>query len=126
MLTKGDQLPHFTVAAHDGRRVAYADFWQRKNLLLVLADAAEPAGEGTYLDGVAKRLPELAGYDAACLITRDPVPGVPRPGIVIADRWGEIQTVMSRRAGEGPSIEELADWLSYVQSRCPECEGEAR
>jgi hypothetical protein len=123
MLTRGDQVPHFAVAATDGARVAYGDIWQRKNLLLVSLGAEEP---DRYAADVSSLGPRLAEYDTASVVTRDAIPGVPAPGVLIADRWGEVQAVIERRPSEGPSADDLIEWLSYVQRRCPECEGEWR
>jgi hypothetical protein len=50
-----------------------------------------------------------------------------RPGVLIADRWGEV--VFSDEApdvGALPTSQELLDWLTFVRNRCPECEGESR
>jgi hypothetical protein len=45
----------------------------------------------------------------------------------VADRWGEIVYIAGGvQVAELPSPHELADWVSYVQHRCPECEGEAK
>ena len=109
-LKPGDLVPHFFVRAIDGREVRYADIWQRQQLLLVCM------GPGGSED------PPLRAPDTAIVITHDHVRGVPRPGVLIADRWGEIHHV----ADDIPDSAELLSWLRYVQQRCPECEGEAR
>jgi hypothetical protein len=44
------------------------------------------------------------------------------PGLVVADRWGEIVHV----AREVPRVADVLDWLDHLEQRCPECEGEAR
>jgi hypothetical protein len=123
----GDSLPHFEVETLDGGHESYSRIWQRRHLLLVcLPD--EDIDEGRrYAAGLAARQPEIAACDAECLVTRQPVPGLQRPAAVVADRWGEIVFV----AGGGhvwdlPPVDDLLDWLRYVQNRCPECEGEAR
>jgi hypothetical protein len=126
MLQRGEQVPHFAVTTVDGRPVAYRDIWQRQNLLLVTAGADEPAGPGTWVARLASQAPAVASHDAVLVITRDLIPGIALPAVVVADRWGEIQTVLPRRVSEGPALGEILDWMSYVQSRCPECEGEAR
>ena len=127
MLQKGELLPHFSVASIAGERFAYSDIWQRKNLVLVTVPHEESNGSTTYLAQFAIGTPELTGDDTACLITRDSIPGVPAPGVVVADRWGEIHHVTNAaRVEDLPSFNELVDWLRYVQSQCPECEGEAK
>jgi hypothetical protein len=60
-------------------------------------------------------------------MTRAPITGVPRPGVVIADRWGEIYSVVNARsAPELPTVEDLLEWFRYIRHACPECEGEAK
>jgi len=128
MLQKGELLPHFSVTSIAGERFAYSDIWQRKNLVLVSLPHEESKGSTTaYLAQLAIGTSELTGDDTACLITRDSIPGVPAPGVVVADRWGEIHHITHAAHVEDlPSFHELVDWLRYVQSQCPECEGEAK
>ena len=72
------------------------------------------------------QISELTGDDNAFVITRDRVSGLPSPGVVVADRWGEIQYVADAAGVDDlPSPQELIEWLQYVQSQCPECQGEA-
>jgi hypothetical protein len=127
MLQKGELLPHFSVRSIAGERFAYSDIWQRKNLVLVSLSHEESKGSTTYLAQLAIGMSELTGDDTACLITKDSIPGVPAPGVVVADRWGEIHHVThAARVEDLPSFQELVDWLRYVQSQCPECEGESK
>jgi hypothetical protein len=110
-----------------GERFAYSDIWQRKNLVLVSLPHEESDGSAKYLAQLAIGTSELTGNDTACLITRNSIPGVPAPGVVVADRWGEIHHVThAARVEDLPSLHELVEWLRYVQSQCPECEGEAK
>jgi hypothetical protein len=127
MLQKGELLPHFSVTTVAGERFAYSDIWQRKNLVLVSLPHEESDGSAKYLAQLAIGTSELTGNDTACLITRNSIPGVPAPGVVVADRWGEIHHVThAARVEDLPSLHELVEWLRYVQSQCPECEGEAK
>jgi hypothetical protein len=126
MLHRGESVPRFVVARLDGSRVSYADIWQKKNLLLV-ALADDDSDESTaYARALAERMPDLTAHETACVITRDPIPGVQRPGIVIADRWGEIYCVVGGAIEDLPDADDLVEWLRFVQSQCPECQGEAR
>jgi peroxiredoxin len=48
--------------------------------------------------------------------------GHPATAIYITDRFGEVFAVY--RAAEGqamPSVREIAEWLSFINSQCPEC-----
>jgi hypothetical protein len=120
-------MPHFSVTSSDGRVVSYRDFWQRKHLLLVmLSDAASPAARG-YVEHVGRALEDLASTDIVTVVTTEAVDGLPRPGVAIADRWGEIAMVAEAAGVEGlPDPAALVEWLKYVEHQCPECEGEAR
>jgi hypothetical protein len=127
MLHRGESVPGFDVARHDGSRVSYADRWQKKNLLLVaLADADDFDRSVAYARTLDERIPDLTAYETACVITRVPIPGVERPGIVIADRWGEIYFATGGPIEDLPDADGLIEWLRFVQSQCPECQGEAR
>jgi hypothetical protein len=72
-------------------------------------------------------MPEFSQHDTACVITRDHVPEIPSPGVVVADRWGEIVHIAAGADVDGlPLPRELLEWTGYVQHQCPECEGEAK
>jgi hypothetical protein len=90
MLRRGDHVPHFSIRDLDGHEVAYDLIWQRQNLLLALIDPGDPDGAAAFADHLGGRLADLTAHDTACVVTRDVVAGAPSPGIVIADRWGEI------------------------------------
>lgn len=127
MLQPHDQVPQFTVATRDGAVVAYETLWQRKNLLLVLLPETEPEAAAEYAARLDAQLSELTANDTACIVTRDRVPAVPAPGVLVADRWGEIYFVArGERVADLPPVDDLLEWLRYVQHECPECQGEAR
>jgi hypothetical protein len=126
-LQSGDRVPHFTVASLDGSRASYSDLWQRENLLLLLLPGQPSGPESAYVAALRAREADWTSFDTACVITRDDLPGAPRPGVVIADRWGEIHLVQDARAvAELPPVDHLVEWLRYIAHKCPECEGEAR
>src|SRR3954470_23568490 len=118
-IARGAQLPHFEVTTIDGERFRYASIWQLKNLaLLTLGPEDEPG------PGIADLLARGAEFDAlksVCIVTRDSIASVPTPGVLIADRWGEVVHVET--TAELPTTTELLEWLDYVERRCPECEG---
>lgn len=124
-LRAGDLVPHFTVTAIDGTRVAYSAVWQRRNLLMV------SLGSGEGFDAYARALTAMSGdwheQETACVITRERIPGLPSPGVTIADRWGEIHVVAGFDSADvAPAPADLLDWVAHVRMKCPECEGEAR
>ena len=124
-LQRGDQLPHFTVRTVDGDEFSYSTIWQHANLVLVTLPTS--AGESRYASELSARESEFRNRKGACVITRDPVTGVPAPGAVVADRWGEVVHVATAVDENGlPTASELLEWLDYVERKCPECEGEAK
>lgn len=58
--------------------------------MLVSTGNSESGDVRETVSGLSQREDELAALETTCVITSDAVPGVPIPGIVIADRWGEI------------------------------------
>jgi hypothetical protein len=121
-----DQVPHFDIVDVDGRRVAYRELWQRRHLLLILLPD-DPRDDADYRQALATKMSELSAYETAVVITRMPVDGAPRPGVVVADRWGEIQWIAGGDGREQlPPVSEIVEWLRFVQMQCPECQGETR
>jgi hypothetical protein len=127
MWMRGDRVRHFEVDDVDGTRVQYAAIWQRQHLLLVsLRDAATPDAKA-FRAALADRAADIAAYDARLVVTTDPIDDVPRPGVVVADRWGEIAfTAGAASVADLPPVDELVEWVRFVQCACPECEGEVR
>lgn len=119
LLRSGDAFPHVPLHGRDGTIVDYRTIWQRRNLLLVLLP---PAGEDDYLGELDAQAAELAAHDTAVIVTRAGVPGAPTPGIVGADRWGEIFLVSDRLL---PATEVIG-WLRYAQMQCSACWGDGR
>jgi hypothetical protein len=127
MLAPGDMVPHFQVTNSDGAVVAYSSIWQRRNLVLVTLSATASQQSCDYVSQLADYMPEFRKHDAACVVTRDHVPGCPTPGVVIADRWGEIvQVAAAPDIADLRGPRELLEWIEYLQNQCPECQGEAR
>ena len=126
MLQRGDRMPHVVVHGLDGAEVRYADIWQHRNLLLVVLPE-DDAGFAQYACEVRDRTADIAATETVTVLTRDEVPAAPRPGLLIADRWGEIYFVVgARQPSDLPPMDELLDWLRYVQHECPECQGEVK
>ena len=126
-LRRGDLIDQFEVTTVDGSRFTYASVWQHKNLVLIALPDRDCVTGRSYESAVHDRMAEFNARNTACVVTREPVPGLPRPGALVADRWGEILFVRSPADLAGlPSVAELADWIDYAEIRCPECEGEAK
>ena len=127
MLQRGDLVPHVTIRTLDGETVAYSTIWQHRSLVLIALPDADSDAARRYVDHVSGRLQEFRDAATACLITRDPIAGLPSPGVVVADQWGEIALVAAAAdAGGLPSADELLEWIDYVRRQCPECQGETR
>jgi hypothetical protein len=126
MLQKRDLMPMFTATNRvDGRPVDYRDVWQRRNLVLIsIPPTLITTPEAEPFLAYARASPQ---HDTTFVVTSDTLPGVPSPGAVIADRWGEIYYVAAGdKVVDLPAPDALADWLQFVQQECPECQGEAR
>jgi hypothetical protein len=122
-LRRGDLLPHFTVRTLAGDVVDYrTSMWQRRTLALVMLGEIEPDAD---LSTRVEALNALTADDNVCVVTRDAIDGAPSPGIIVADRWGEIVHVgVASSVCDLPTVAELAEWLEHLAQRCPECEGE--
>lgn len=124
MLQQGDSVPHVDVRQIDGKRMSYSDVWQHRNLVLVVTGDDDSAPVAETITGLQTRASQIAELETVIVITADNVPGVSRPGIVIADRWGEICHVADRSAWLDATG--IIEWLEFLQHKCPECEGEAK
>ena len=123
MLKRGDSVPHFALRTVGGQPINYSTIWQRKNLILVTL----PHADAEYASQLTARLPEFKDRNTECVVTREAMPQIPAPGVVVADRWGEIVfSATADRVSGLPPPEDLLDWIDYIQNRCPECEGEAK
>lgn len=124
-LHRGDTVPHVEVETVTGEKFNYTTIWQRKPLVLVALGTS--SADESYGSDLSARAAEFSGRDTECVITRDDVGGLRTPGVLIADRWGEVVHVAEAAScAQLPSCDELIEWIEYVRRRCPECEGEAR
>ena len=129
VLRRRDGMPHFEVTTIDGQRVRYADLWQHSNLVFVSVDSRDDP----YGRSLAAHADDFAATETALVVSTEPITGVPTPGVVVADQWGEIAYVfdahhpdearrLDRRGTTPlPSERELLDWVNFVRMRCPEC-----
>jgi hypothetical protein len=126
-LQRGDPVPHFRVVTVDDQTVQYSTIWQRRNLVLVTLIDTDSAPSRRYVSQLSAATPAFQRHETECVITRDVVAGVASPSVVIADRWGEILCVASASSvPDLPRLPEILEWAAYLQTRCPECEGETR
>jgi len=127
MLVPGDAVPHFEVRTLEGKLFNYSSIWQHKNLLLVTLPTADAGSTDDYVTELSTRLQHLGDQDLEFVITRDLIPGVSDSAVLVADRWGEVvYTAAEPAAADLPALQEVLEWVNYLNNRCPECEGEAR
>ena len=127
MLQRGDSVPHFAVRTIGEELFSYSTIWQRRNVVVLVIPEAESESPGSYVSRFLARMSEFKAKAAECVVTRDPVPGLNSPAVVVGDRWGEIVHVAaSSQIDDLTSLDELLDWVDYLERRCPECEGETK
>lgn len=117
VLGRGDHVPHFEVTLPTGGAFAYASIWQHKNLVLVtLPDAT---ADSRYASELSDRHADFARLHTACVITFDRVAGLPAPGVLVADRWGEVvYAAVTSEASDLPHPSELIEWVDWIARRC--------
>lgn len=129
MLIPGASFPHMSIPRIDGTVFAYGDVWQQRNLVLVSlpADEARQESGQRYAAGLAAQAGVFDECEAVLVVTDTPVDGVPVPGVVVADRWGEVTAIAAAQdVASLPGVEQVLTWLRAVVHACPECEGEVR
>ena len=125
-LTTGDSVPHVAVTLVNGTPWDYAAAWQRRNLLLVTLPAAQDAATNQYIADLDAATDEWRAMETICVVTHDLIPGLVAPGVLVADRWGEVQFVVHKSSvAELPDVATLLVWVRSVEHQCPECQGEA-
>ena len=124
-MQRGDLAPHFEVTTIDGARATYAAIWQRRNLVLVVLPREEQEADRRYASTLKEHAQEFDALATVVVVTREIVANVTAPGVVVADRWGEVYFAAAG-PHELPPVDELLEWLGYIQKECPECEGERR
>lgn len=124
-LQTADRVPHFAVRDTDGRVVDYSAIWQRRNLVLVTVPST--AQSQPYVSTLRSRIAAFNEHESTVVVTEDRVPGLAAPGLIVADRWGEIVHIVTPNAvTDLPPATTLLQWLEAIEYRCPECEGEAK
>ena len=124
-LVAGSLLPHFTVTTLTGRPFAYSSIWQERNLLLLVLPRERAAS--AYADALEAHVRDFQARNAVLVVTHDAERTLSAPGVLIADRWGEIIHVATASSiADLPPADAFLEWLDYVERRCPECEGESR
>jgi hypothetical protein len=120
-LRAGDFLPSFTSETLDGREVPDTQLWQRRNVVLLVAPREAVATQSSYMSSLDRRISELKPSDTSLVISHQPIVGVPRYTIVIADRWGEIVHLAHFPSATWPPIDDVVEWVEFIRAQCPEC-----
>jgi hypothetical protein len=129
MLSEGHTLPHVCFRTLAGRTIDYTELWQKRALALVMLDADRVEPWRSFSCSVLAREDELDALETTLVVTREPVPGLASPVMLVADRWGEIvhlRPLTFTGAAVEPTADDLVRWAAGVLHRCPECEGEWR
>jgi peroxiredoxin len=123
LLDRGDQVPHFDVLTVDGQRVRYTEFWQHQNLVFVSLDLQSHPEHRQYAANLRARRDEFSGEETVLVISSEAVGGLPSPGVIVADKWGEIVHVFrpDEPGASMPDADDLLDWVHFVRIQCPEC-----
>ena len=80
-----------------------------------------------YAEQLMARGRDSRADDTEWVVTSDRIAGTSNPGAIVADRWGELMHVArAPDVAHLPVLDELVEWVDYLQHRCPECEGEVR
>lgn len=117
VLARGVAFPHVAVRTTDGETFTYQDIWQRRNLFLVSVRDTEDGR--AYEASVRHMRDAFRERETTVVVTHDSVPGLPQPGLVVADRWGAIVFVAHGEDGAAlPPPQEALDWIHWVQCRC--------
>jgi hypothetical protein len=125
VLQGGDAVPHFAVRDQNDGVFDYSTIWQRRNLLLVLVGSTEEYEQ--YLSELVRHTAAFNEHESTLVITKDEIAGLPVPGLIVTDRWGEIvHLVRPKTINDLPAPMTLLQWLEAIEHRCPECEGEAK
>jgi hypothetical protein len=106
--------------------VAYSTLWQHRHVVLATLDRDSDDAQA-YASAIATRRTAFDEQNTVGVVTFEPVSGLDAPGVLVADKWGEIAFVATAPTASAlPSVDDLLEWSDYLQRRCPECEGEAR
>jgi hypothetical protein len=151
-LLVGDRLPDVTLPRRGGEGSVELRRRGREGRVVVCVHGPACAACREYVSRLAELAPAVAEWDGkVVLVEEDPTsadgpgfdaagfeetfdPGVLRerigrsaPAVLIADQWGQLFAVEGAETGHDFVIQpdEVVDWLRFLATSCPECEGEA-
>jgi hypothetical protein len=116
-------LPHFEGFDVNAERVRYRDFWQRRNVVVLVLGAGAGEQERAYASRLRARLLAVDRGDLAFAALSPAPVGLSAPALVVGDRWGEIvhSEDLPPEMSRWPSPDEVLEWVTYVRCRCEEC-----
>jgi hypothetical protein len=109
-------VPHFEAETLDGRRVRYADIWQRRNLVVVAAGDRQESDAPAWLTDLREGI-EPFKSDTELVVTSRPMAGLEHLTALVADQWGQVVYVTDG----APDVDELLSWVQFIRIQCPEC-----
>jgi len=133
------QIPQLDLRRPDGGPARWSEFWQRKNLLLLVGH-----GECEECRRVLERwLPRLEEEEAVAVAAQPSAPEEPIEGVVYlldpeermagalgvapgtavaADRYFAVQARLPvHKLGAEKAAREALDWIDLAERRCDEC-----
>ncbi len=116
--TRGEDLPGIWGAATDGRRVHTWDLHGRKNIVVIFSgeQSNEPVQE--LVRALSIRRGEIQDEDAEVILGENVLH---RAAICIADRYGEVYFSDVCSDTVCLSVDNVLEWLRFIESQCPEC-----
>ena len=138
------RVPDLALETSSGERGTLKPSSHGSLVLLFLSDDCTGCDE--WLSRFAAAMPEIESWKGEVRVVVPSLPGressfktlidreskaasaiaVEPPAVVIVDQWGEIHE--AAEAGEAHAflpLESIVEWVRYLATQCPECEGEA-
>lgn len=112
-------VPHFVVTQLDGRVVRYVDgIWQHRHLVFVSLPRDDRDAD-IYAASLTEQADRFAASGAVLVVTHDTIGGLGCPGVLIADRYGEIRHAEQQaRVRDLISATGIQEWLTFISVQC--------
>jgi hypothetical protein len=147
-LVRGDRLPDIALPSASGTGTVRLCPGGRLNPVIVALHGGGCDECRAWLDRLAASADALREWDAhvvvivpeiAILLSDMPFvvavdadgvfaarTGLRGAAVLIADQWGEVAHATDVGEGHGlPEVGEIVEWVQFLATQCPECEGEA-
>ena len=124
-MKSGDRLPDLEVPTLDGDMVRLRTHSRLATVLLALHPDCAPCQ--AYRETIEQHAVQVREWDGRVVaIAAHDAAGIEAPSVLVADQWGELAAVENAGAQHAfIDAQEVIDWLRFLATKCPECEGEA-